>query len=330
MSITLQSQVCQALGEFNMAAGDYNQATPLLQEAITLGWRSNNLVSATVSAFRLGVMFKAQGHLLAAEQLYLDNLKMLSDMGLRDSSLRGRAEIGLGDILREKGDLSEAEKTLAKGTEHSRLQSQPYDLVFAYLYSSRLDLEKGDLKRARAWLHQADELFSSYSIPLSISWMRDYYAVPVWIANEDWDCIASWIRERDLRVEDSASFPNELPRMAFARVLLARGQRSQALQVLANLSQQVEAAGRYGRLIEVSNLQAIAEFEEGDVEAALSSLVRSLSLAKREGYVRIFLDEGKAMLDLLTHLLESDAPPDLVEYAYQLLTGAPLSSIPSA
>jgi LuxR family maltose regulon positive regulatory protein len=52
-------------------------------------------------------------------------------------------------------------------------------------------------------------------------------------------------------------------------------------------------------LIEILNLQALVYQAQGDPDRALHKLDLALSLAEPEGFVRIFLDEGPAMGDLL-------------------------------
>jgi LuxR family maltose regulon positive regulatory protein len=65
------------------------------------------------------------------------------------------------------------------------------------------------------------------------------------------------------------------------------------------LLQQAQAAGRNGRVIEVLILQALLSQESKDTVRALAILDTALALARPEGYVRVFLDEGEPMLHLL-------------------------------
>ncbi len=52
-------------------------------------------------------------------------------------------------------------------------------------------------------------------------------------------------------------------------------------------------------MIEILVLQAIAYHAQGDLPAALLPLQHALALAEPEGYVRMFLDEGSGMMQLL-------------------------------
>ena len=54
-------------------------------------------------------------------------------------------------------------------------------------------------------------------------------------------------------------------------------------------------------MIEILVLQALAHEARGDIPPALEPLERSLTLAEPEGYVRIFVDEGEPMRNLLRH-----------------------------
>ena len=68
----------------------------------------------------------------------------------------------------------------------------------------------------------------------------------------------------------------------------------QAIELLARLLRAAEDGARTGSAIEILALQALALQARGDVRAALRHLERSLAAAEPEGYVRMFVDEGRA------------------------------------
>jgi LuxR family transcriptional regulator, maltose regulon positive regulatory protein len=87
-----------------------------------------------------------------------------------------------------------------------------------------------------------------------------------------------------------------------ARLLHARGRHREALLQLEELRVAAEAAGRTGDLIEILVLRALALWARNEKEQAVGTLGQAL--AEPEGYVRIFVDEGHAMGDLLSATLE--------------------------
>ena len=75
----------------------------------------------------------------------------------------------------------------------------------------------------------------------------------------------------------------------------------EATGLLERLLKAAEEGGRTGSVIEILVHQALAYEAQGGVPRALVPLERALALAEPEGYMRIFVDEGEAMRDLLRH-----------------------------
>jgi LuxR family maltose regulon positive regulatory protein len=123
------------------------------------------------------------------------------------------------------------------------------------------------------------------------------------------DQALGWAREQGLSIEDEHcefSYLHEFEYITLARLLLAqyesdRMQTSihEAIELLERLLKVAEEGKRIGSEIEILILQALARHMQGDMHAALMPLERALTLAEPEGYVRIFLDEGADMVQLL-------------------------------
>jgi LuxR family maltose regulon positive regulatory protein len=115
----------------------------------------------------------------------------------------------------------------------------------------------------------------------------------------------------------------EFDHITLARVLLARyqydrsaGSISGAVELLERLLKAAKEGGRKGSAIEILILQAIAYHAQGNLPAALLPLQHVLTFAEPEGYVRIFLDEGESMRQLLCEASKHKIIPD---YADKLL-----------
>jgi LuxR family maltose regulon positive regulatory protein len=102
-----------------------------------------------------------------------------------------------------------------------------------------------------------------------------------------------------------------------ARVLIAAGRSAEASELLGRLAAPAESWKRYGRLLEILVLRAVA----GAGEVADAALRRALELAEPEGYVRIFLDEGEPVIRRLHDMLDHPGAlaPRLADYARRLL-----------
>lgn len=72
-----------------------------------------------------------------------------------------------------------------------------------------------------------------------------------------------------------------------------------ALQLLNRLYEFSKAGGRTIRMMETLLLQALVFHAQGEQERSLHCLNRALSIPRHGKYIRLFLDEGKPMRELL-------------------------------
>jgi len=86
----------------------------------------------------------------------------------------------------------------------------------------------------------------------------------------------------------------------------------EAMELLECLLQAAEEGGRIGSVIEILVLQALAHETQDDNPTALLPLGRALTLAEPEGYVRIFVDEGRPMAQLLSEAAAHGIMPDYI------------------
>ena len=82
--------------------------------------------------------------------------------------------------------------------------------------------------------------------------------------------------------------------------------------LLERLVSAVGAGARTGSVIEIRVLQALTHHAAGDGTGALLPLEQALTLAEPEGYVRLFVGEGRPMASLLTAVIERRAGWDYV------------------
>ena len=136
-----------------------------------------------------------------------------------------------------------------------------------------------------------------------------------------------WVREQGLSPDDDLSYLNEFEHITLARVLIAAGKTDRELvslieltRLLERLLQAAEAGCRMGSVIEILVLQALALQAQGNIPSALASLERALTLAEPEGYVRVFVAEGKPMAELFARIEAKDGTPRLKEYILKLLS----------
>jgi LuxR family maltose regulon positive regulatory protein len=109
------------------------------------------------------------------------------------------------------------------------------------------------------------------------------------------------------------------------RVLLAAGDAAAALALLASLRADAETKGWQDELLQVTVLQALAHRAQGEAEPALLRLEEALALAEPGGFIRLFVDEGAAMAELLGVAAARGVMP---EYVSKLVAAFPAPALP--
>jgi LuxR family maltose regulon positive regulatory protein len=119
-----------------------------------------------------------------------------------------------------------------------------------------------------------------------------------------------WAREQRIGDDDELSYVREYEHLTLARLLIARHRAERderhihrALTLLEKLTAAAKAGGRLGSAIEALALQALAHHASANTRAALDALAAALELAEPEGYVRVFVDEGVPMRNLLAQAM---------------------------
>ncbi len=312
--------------------GDLEEARRLYVPAITWLQRAGHLSDMLGCALTLADIQVEQGHLRDAMRTFQEALQASRSPGA--AAARGTADmyIGLSDLHREHNDLATAVECLQAGQALGDHMGLPRNPSRRRMTLARIKQAQGDLESALQLFDEAERLYDGDFSP-------NVRPVAAWKARINLaqgrlgDAVA-WARERHLSPDDELDYLREFEHLTLARVLLAQARddrhnatRRAAQGLLDRLERAAEAGGRVNNLIEVLILQALALQTHEGAAAALAPLDRALTLAEPEGYVRIFLDEGVPMADLLR--AGAAARGQATGYAGRLLSAVDPSAAPA-
>jgi LuxR family maltose regulon positive regulatory protein len=270
---------------------------------------SGNLVLAGIKL--------AQGQLNTALSIYEKAIRLVLVRGEPMPLGTEYLYSGISELHRERGDLETAVQDLLTCKKLGEQVELPDWQHRWYIAQARLHETKGDLDGALDLLEEAERRFVRTPVPIicPIAALKTRIRIAQGKLAEALD----WVLARDLSVDDELSYLREFEHMTLARVLIARYKNDpvdssihEAMGLLKRLLQAAEEGGRKGSVIEILVLQALAHEAQGNFPPALVSLERALTLAEPEGYVRIFVDEGVPMVQLLSEAAARGIMPDYV------------------
>ena len=229
------------------------------------------------------------------------------------------------EILREWNQLDAAQAVIEEAIElckHVESIVTLNLLFWAYAIQMRIFLSRTEMDAARSALEQLKQVSMCLNQPAS-SYAHALFTtvdqVRLWLACAEMDQATHWVKELDMREQESTPFGHEREEVACARVFLATRQPDLALQRLEPVLQRATRGKRWGHVIEIRLLQALAYQMLNQETQALDALSEAVHLAEPEGYIRSIVDEGACMEILLSQLRERNGKHGPTPYLDTLL-----------
>jgi LuxR family transcriptional regulator, maltose regulon positive regulatory protein len=237
------------------------------------------------------------------------------------------------EILREWNQLDAAralaEEAIRQCQQHISIAS-PAFLLYGYAVLMRILLSCGDYDATHAALQKFERLGRSVNQPTFLH-MRSLFTtvdqVRLWLVCGELIRASRWVEWLEIEELHATAFAHERAEVARARVLLAKAQPVLALERLEPVLVRATAAQRWGHVIETRLLQALAYQMHQQETSALSALSEAVRLAEPENYICCFVDEGPAMVSLLSRLRQEQHKTGPTPYLDTLLAAFPHSAI---
>jgi len=250
----------------------------------------------------LGQVQRARGRLDAAVGTYQGTLAVTAPPGGPATPGAGAAHVGLAEVAYERNELDTALRHVTEGIPLCRQFVYTPPLAAGLVTLAWIRQAQGDPARARETIEEAGQVAPSPDVASLLNPVPAQRA-RLLLAQGDTAAAARWAQERGLDPGDEPSYPKEAEYLVLARVLLARRRFGAALALLDRMLAAADAQGRVGSVIEIRMLRALALTAAGEEAAAVDALAGALTLARPQGYVRVFADEGAPMSALLARLV---------------------------
>jgi LuxR family maltose regulon positive regulatory protein len=334
------------LGVNHRELGNLEKAKQLFMEAAGINQKAGNFYAALASFEQLAKLAVFRGQLHQALDLYRNGLKLAQNWmdkgGKAQGSLIAAAgpQLGMGTVLYQLNDLACAEAHIQRSAALFEL-GELWWRMHAYTMLAYLKQARGEFETSAELFSKAcaiedtlivrqsntSDLPSLTKLGILLSRVRPEMALLLTDASRR-------VERQGVHANDKVDFsspdgyPRELIYSDLAGLLIAEDRAAEALPLLMRLLEAAITMERHGDEIRYLALTALAQHALGNMQAALDSLRQALALAEPQGYVRLFVDEGFQMAELLRLAISQNVAPD---YANKLLAAFPetvLSAVP--
>jgi LuxR family maltose regulon positive regulatory protein len=298
-NLPVRTAATWSLAYAHQLQGDRAAAGRAYAAALAASEAMGHFIITLMSTLGVGNLQEADNQLAAAAGTFRRALQLAGDPPL---PVVCGAHLGLARISYQWNELDAAQEHGQQGLHLARQIEYTDRFVACELFLARLKLAQGDTAGATALLAAAEQAARQQNFVLQ---MPEIAALHVLVS----------LRQGDLAAAAQAAQAHDAP-LSQARVVLAQGDTGAALAALAAYRQQAEARGWADERLKAMILQALACQAHGERDRAVSLLGEALALALSGGFVRVFVDEGPAMAQLLSRAAARGVMP---EYTARLL-----------
>ncbi len=330
------------LGVPYFLSGEVGAAIQTFAEAAVISQKSGNLMIAITAQCQVAESQIWQGQLHQAFESYRRALIIGTTQEGQLLPGVGQVHIGLAVLSYEWDDFEATTHHISQGL-HLNQQWGEMGAFDGYVVLANLKQAQKDIAGALEAIGHAEQLVQKFSELASR--LLEAYRVRLWVRQGNLAAASRWATTiSDLLDDRPSDFSfyyhlHEFEQLTLARILIAQASAqglvpaglpaapsipdnpaSKALQLLEALYPEAVKLGRGRSVIEILLLQALAQQAKGDTSQAMSLLGQALTLAQAEGFVRLFVDEGAPMAELLARLDASPegGTPSVKEYIHKL------------
>jgi LuxR family maltose regulon positive regulatory protein len=307
-NLPVRTATTWALGYAYELQGNRSAARQSYTAAVAAAEAIGHFIMHLMSTLGIAHMQEADNQLEQAAQSYHVALKLAGDPPLPAAA---GAHLGLARLHYAWNDLAAADDHAQQSLRLAQQLENTDRFIASEVMLARLRLARGEVAAAWAQLAAAEQAAQR---PHLARMLPEIAAAQVDVL----------LHQGKLNEAARLAQRYALP-FCQVRVLLAAGDAAAALALLADLRAAAEAKGWQDELLQVTVLKALAHQAQGEMETALHRLEEALALAEPGGFIRLFVDEGAPMAELLGAAAAQGLMP---EYVGRLLAAFPTSALP--
>jgi len=305
--------------------GEVEEARASFEKTLAWGKISKFSLSIVMGTSHLAEAMVITGNLRTAEELFLEVIRYVHEVGLQQGAVFSKANLGLGSLYYEWNLLAEALPYLTEGVRLAEQGGYLDQLLFGCASLARIQNLQGDLGGVQGTIQRVRRMSDKYGDPpAAVSFIN---AIEADMAQQRGALfiVDNWLAYRKKIFPNATNLFSQYEQTVLARVLAVKEEYSSMRAVINPIWELALRQGRVKDAISCEVILARCLFMKGEPLPAMAILRSALNKAEPNHFVRSFLDEGGVVISMIKQLLASraDLKPNSeecsTEYLYFLL-----------
>jgi LuxR family maltose regulon positive regulatory protein len=315
-SCSLRSAATSILGDACWLEGNLLEAQSTYTTAMQISQGAGNIHMTIIAICNLADVLLEGGRLKQANALFSEALKLARLPDGQISPLIDHVYAGLSRGSYEGNDLEEAKKYAELCIDCSQRWGNSESLAFGLVILASIEHSQGNPEKSKRTGRVLEQLLREITLPTWKTIAINTAFARLLIIQGELERASDLVEKSNVSLDGEISYRQEPFYLLRLRLYQAQGEYDAVLTLSERLLKKQNEYKHTGHRIETLILRALAFQAKKEVDPALEALSQVFSLARPEGYRRVFLDEGEPMAKLLyqakTHQLETGYVMDLL------------------
>ncbi len=291
---------------------DTEAALSSLAEANELALLSDNIYIAFMSAHHTGLLRSLQGKPMQALHAFQHAIQIATRQA--DQLLDvGISYMSVGMIYYEWNELDKALYFVSQGIERAEKGGNVRLLLYGYVMLAQVKYAQGENDSVASLLQKVEQLVQQPGFAEEAIAEIAVHLATFYLMQGNLEAATPWIQNYVPPIDDSpVDLVHTFNYLTLSRMLLMQKKFAEAVGHLDKLYQFARAKVYVLFIIRALVLKAVILYKQRSIDQAIATVTEALSYSEVGGWVRIFVDEGAAMEELLQHTLKAQQKGQLV------------------
>ncbi len=308
-------------GDARLFTGSPEAALQFYSRAYRNNKQLKNHYLVISNGFKTATALYFMGNLEESRKITEEMLELAKRQGFSRFTRTGLLWVLLGELLREQGDLEEAQRCIERGLFLSRPEHPSYG--WNCLFKAALMVSKLDYDGAMEAVREIEALNQKVALPIFVNFPAACWKARILLAQQRGSEARNVLTSLGITPEAEIIRGKEFGFIVLARLLAAEETAAgadRAAEILETVVQRADA-GTYRKLqTEALLVHAALEEQRGNRSASARLLERSKELKRECGFFQLFADENRLQKKAASAEAEPRGEKSL-QYLVEELTG---------
>lgn len=278
--------------------GEVLKALKFYEESLKISQNINNYYLTVMSNRSIIISKMLRGNLYDAEKQCINILKYFQEQHSENMPIAGEIYNDLAEVYYEWNDLSKAKENAIKAIEFAKKGEVTWVLCRSYMILAKIFFAKSNVAEAVEYIKSAEKIINNTKL-FDLGTELLVTSENILIRSGKLYEAEKWIKNDEIYKIDVSNIGYAHYCITKLRYFILNNQMKEAEALANKLYESFEGKKIYRVFAEALILKSIINEKNGNKEKMLEDIIKAVNISYKENYLRIFLDEGEYLKNII-------------------------------